>query len=424
MAGSDQKTQMATELPAEVASALATQTQQPMRTQHAAEGAGARTMIATAPSMPSGPPPMAPPPMAASGGAPPASSAARTMIASAPALPSPSGGGAGGLHQQATVYSMPAPGGGAPSPPATIPPRSNTPPLALHPAAAMFQLGTVVPSPVVTLKWIIGPGIALLMMLLTTFVANRIWPPSTGGGGSAPSFLAAKRTIQLVTDPAGATVLVDGQALDGKTPTPITGDIGTSAQIRVTLSGYDPVDLTLAFTKDQRPGPKIKLVKAGSQQKLIDPSTFDDKPDVTKPDPDTKPEKSPPEDKPVGTEVKTPKTPEGQPDKKGPDAAPEDDGRRKSKRNRDNKEAKDSKEPKDADAKKPATKPTLTVLVRPWAMVYVDGKKVQQTPLRGYALSPGSHKILLVNDSKGKREEIKLKVTADEAIPEIKRTWE
>ena len=35
-----------------------------------------------------------------------------------------------------------------------------------------------------------------------------------------------------------------------------------------------------------------------------------------------------------------------------------------------------------------------------------------------------SGRLLLVNDTKGKREEIKLKVTAGEAIPEIKRTWE
>ncbi len=74
------------------------------------------------------------------------------------------------------------------------------------------------------------------------------------------------------------------------------------------------------------------------------------------------------------------------------------------------------------DAKK--AKATLTILVRPWAIVYVDGKKIQQTPLRNFPIGAGAHKILLVNDTKGKREEIKLKVTAGEAIPEIKRTWE
>ncbi len=62
--------------------------------------------------------------------------------------------------------------------------------------------------------------------------------------------------------------------------------------------------------------------------------------------------------------------------------------------------------------------------MRPWAVVYIDGKKIQQTPLRAYAISAGNHKILLVNDTKGKREEIKLKVNPGEPLADIKRTWD
>ena len=69
-------------------------------------------------------------------------------------------------------------------------------------------------------------------------------------------------------------------------------------------------------------------------------------------------------------------------------------------------------------------KPTLTVTVRPFAMVFIDGKKIQQTPLRDYAISPGSHTILLVNDVKGKRDQIKIKVVAGEKVPPINRVWE
>jgi hypothetical protein len=57
-------------------------------------------------------------------------------------------------------------------------------------------------------------------------------------------------------------------------------------------------------------------------------------------------------------------------------------------------------------------------------MVFIDGKKIQQTPLRDYAISPGSHTILLVNDVKGKRDQIKIKVVAGEKVPPINRVWE
>jgi len=442
MAGSEQKTQIATEMPPEVASALATQASPggasapPAATPPAAgpppaaagAAAGARTMIASAPALPSSPPPPASPPVADGAGA-------RTMLATAPAVPALGGGqatliagpggappGAGGgtpLNAAATMYNSNSNSG------PTSSPGGRSSPLPLRPASAVFGAAPASTHVLVTGKWVIGPALALVVMLITAAIANRIWPPATGSGGGGPSFLAAKRAIQITSDPPGAEVQVDGVVLDEKTPTQVKGEIGKSARIRISLPGYDAHEVTLAFTQDARPPYKVKLFKAGTRQKTLDPSVFDEKPDVSKNDEDgddKKPSgdkgkddgKKPTADKDDKKDDKTDKK-DDKTDKKGDkkkdEPEEEDDSKKKGKKG------------KEGDAAKKA-KATLTVLVRPWAIVYLDGKKLQQTPLRNYPISAGAHKILLVNDTKGKREEIKLKVTAGEAVPEIKRTWE
>lgn len=433
MAGSEQKTQIATEMPPEVANALANQAAPgsggapPPAAPPQGGGAGpagARTMIASAPSLPSPPPPGAPPP---------ADAGARTMMATAPAVPALGGGG------HATLISGPGgapPGAGGPAPGGATPMYNNNGPasspggriaqLALRPASAVFSGAPQGGNVLATGKWVIGPVLALVVMLMTAAIANRIWPPETNSGGGKIGFLNPKRAIQIVSDPAGAEVQVDGLVLEEKTPTSVKGEIGKNARIRISLPGYDPHEVTLAFTQDARPPYKVKLFKAGTRQKSIDPSTFDERPDVSKPDEDEdgkKPTadkgkddgKKPTADKDEKKDEKTDKTDKTEKtdkkdSKKKDESEDEEDGKKK-------------KGKKEGDSAKKG-KATLTVLVRPWAIVYVDGKKLQQTPLRNYPISAGAHKILLVNDTKGKREEIKLKVTAGEAVPEIKRTWE
>ena len=49
---------------------------------------------------------------------------------------------------------------------------------------------------------------------------------------------------------------------------------------------------------------------------------------------------------------------------------------------------------------------SISVLVRPWARVYIDGKLIQQTPLNDHVLSAGRHTIVLRNDELGKQEAI------------------
>ncbi|HNN93550.1 MAG TPA: serine/threonine-protein kinase, partial [Pseudomonadota bacterium] len=429
MAGSEQKTQIATEMPPEVANALANQgtpgsagAPPPAAPPAAAGGAaaGARTMIASAPSLPSPPPP----------GAPPAADAgARTMMATAPAVPALGGG-------QATLIAGPGgapPGMGGATPnaagfnnngPASSP-GGRVAHLALKPASAMFSAAPQSGNVLATGKWVIGPVVALVVMLITAAVANRIWPPATGSGGGGPSFLAAKRAIQIASEPPGAEVQVDGLVLDEKTPTSVKGEIGKTARIRISLPGYDPHEVTLSFTQDARPPYKVKLFKAGTKQKSLDPSTFDERPDVSKPDEDDDGKKPTGKDDGKKAVADKDEKKDEKTDKKDEKVEKTDkkDGKKKDGEEEDEDGGKKKKGKKEGDAAKKG-KATLTILVRPWAIVYVDGKKLQQTPLRNYPISAGAHKILLVNDTKGKREEIKLKVNAGEAVPEIKRTWE
>jgi hypothetical protein len=256
---------------------------------------------------------------------------------------------------------------------------------------------------------------------LTTFIANRIWPPATGSGGGGPSFLAAKRAVQIVTEPPGAEVQVDGVVLEEKTPTDVKGEIGKNARVRITLGGYEPRDLNIAFTKDPRPPVRVKLFKVGARDKAADNSVYDERPNIA-PKEDEDEGKKDDKAKTDKTEAKDEKTDKAD---KADKAEKTDKTDKKGDKKAEAEEEEDGgKKKRKKDDKKAAAKATLTILVRPWAIVYVDGKKIQQTPLRNYPISSGNHKILLVNDTKGKREEIKLKVSAGDAIPEIKRTWD
>ena len=196
MAGSDQKTQIATELPPEVAAALGGRPPNSGGAAPAPNITGARTVIAEAPQLPSPPaavggglaPPPAPfvqqpayaPPTAGAAGA-------RTVIAAAPTLPAP-GPSAGPMSQgaqAATVYSMPAPALSSPQglqstlPPGPMRPSAG-PPVQLRPAGMVFPLSAPSAGMPPTVRWVIGPLLMVVVSLITAAIANRIWPPAHG----------------------------------------------------------------------------------------------------------------------------------------------------------------------------------------------------------------------------------------------------
>jgi serine/threonine-protein kinase len=78
---------------------------------------------------------------------------------------------------------------------------------------------------------------------------------------------------------------------------------------------------------------------------------------------------------------------------------------------------------------KPAKEPKLTgsakisVHVHPWAIVYVDGNKVHQTPVVDLELPAGKHVIELINEGKNRREKISIVVMPNEP-QDLKRDWD
>lgn len=82
-------------------------------------------------------------------------------------------------------------------------------------------------------------------------------------------------------------------------------------------------------------------------------------------------------------------------------------------------------EPKVVKIVKP--KPTgvgvVSIFVRPWAVVYVDGVRKRQTPIASLEIPAGRHVIELVNESKGKRERVNVNIRPG-INPEIRRDWE
>jgi hypothetical protein len=73
--------------------------------------------------------------------------------------------------------------------------------------------------------------------------------------------------------------------------------------------------------------------------------------------------------------------------------------------------------------KEPAGFGTISVFVRPWAIVYVDGTRLRQTPVQAFKLPAGKHVIELVNEGKNRREKVQLQLKPD-AAEEIKRDWD
>jgi hypothetical protein len=69
-----------------------------------------------------------------------------------------------------------------------------------------------------------------------------------------------------------------------------------------------------------------------------------------------------------------------------------------------------------------AGKGRMSIFVRPYAMVSVDGRPVGQTPLPGLELAAGRHTIELVNDKLRRRARVVLNIHPGEN-PELRRDF-
>jgi serine/threonine-protein kinase len=64
----------------------------------------------------------------------------------------------------------------------------------------------------------------------------------------------------------------------------------------------------------------------------------------------------------------------------------------------------------------------LTILVTPWALVWLDGKPVDQAPIVIEDVPAGRHRLRLKNDIAKKDETTIVTVTADQTTT-VQRTW-
>lgn len=83
----------------------------------------------------------------------------------------------------------------------------------------------------------------------------------------APLFPPAVQTLQINSEPPGATVLVDGQRQPNSTPTLIRGHVGSTSKIRLVLPGYDPLEVAVLFTPEERPPLMAKLISLNLSEK-------------------------------------------------------------------------------------------------------------------------------------------------------------
>jgi hypothetical protein len=208
-------------------------------------------------------------------------------------------------------------------------------------------------------RWVAGPIVAAVIAAGTAFGANALMP-IRGKGDKGP--LKPQGHLKLQTDPPGASVTVNGVNWKHFTPTVIDGDIGSTLHVAFSLDGYAAREADVYVTEGEHPF-SVKLEQQA-------------KPPATK-------------------EVAAPA--EHEHHHHHTTSAP--------------------------PPKEETGEGAITIHVRPWAIVYVDGSRLRQTPVQDFKLKAGKHVIELVNEGKGRREKVNVTVKNGES-QEISRDWD
>jgi hypothetical protein len=211
-------------------------------------------------------------------------------------------------------------------------------------------------------RWILGPLVSIGVAGATAALAHVVMPPKPKVTAPPPKVVGK---ILLSTDPKGASVTIDGKPFPHFTPTTVEAEVGSTVKIGLKLEGYQDLEEDVAVAEGERPM-SFKLEKAA-------------------------------EPPPVAV------------------AAP---AKKEERHEHEHEHHAAAKAPKE-----PVGKGTLSVFVRPWAIVYVDGTRLRQTPVNGYELSSGKHTIELVNDPKAKREKMLITLKPGDS-QEIRRDWD
>jgi hypothetical protein len=211
-------------------------------------------------------------------------------------------------------------------------------------------------------RWLAGPLIAAGVAAGTAAIANVVAPihaKTEKGGGGA---VKPQGHLRLQTDPPGASVTVNGVNWTHFTPTMIDGDIGATLHVQFKLDGYASKEADVYVTEGEHPF-SVKLEAQAKPPAPVEPAT------------------------PV-------------------------------KEHHHHSSSSTAKAPKEEGGEG-----SITIHVRPWAIVYVDGTRLRQTPVQDFKLKAGKHAIELFNEGKNRREKIQIQVKAGES-QEISRDWD
>ncbi len=223
-------------------------------------------------------------------------------------------------------------------------------------------------APSTALRWVFGPGIMAITAVGTFFLAGVLLPVKVVNAPPPPKAAPVIGHIQLKTSPPGASVTVDGKPHPHFTPTTVDGNVGETVHIVVTLAGYKPHEQDLLFAKEDHP---LSLeLDAIDEKAAASKKPPAEKQDTEKPEKQEKPEH----------------------------ADHSDHGHTG------------------------GGKGTISVFVHPWAIVFVDGTRLRQTPIANFELSPGKHTFQLVNDNLKKKESVTVTIRPG-ANPEIRKEW-
>jgi hypothetical protein len=214
-------------------------------------------------------------------------------------------------------------------------------------------------------RWIAGPLISIGIAAGTAALAGVVMPAKPKVEAPPPK---VSGKLLLSTDPAGASVTIDGKPFPHFTPTEVTADVGSTVKIGLKLDGYASKEEEVAVASGEHPV-NFKLEKAS----------------------------------PVAP----------------PPVAPPTAPVAKKEEHHEHHEHHDTAAP----TKDTGGKGTISVFVRPWAIVYVDGTRLRQTPVQAYEIPSGKHTVELVNEPKAKREKLTITLKPGES-QEIRKDWD
>ncbi|MDB4966781.1 MAG: Serine/threonine protein kinase [Myxococcales bacterium] len=209
-------------------------------------------------------------------------------------------------------------------------------------------------------RWIAGPILAAVVATGTVFGADQVMPRHKKGVAGLPANAKPQGKLRVNTTPPGASILVDGKRFPRFTPAVIEADVDSTVKLTFTMDGFKSQDADVYVTAGEHAF-TAKLTPAAAEP-------------VATPEPTPAPKKE--------HHASTPKAP-----------------------------------------KEPVGEASISIRVRPWAIVFIDKQRLRQTPIVNYKLPSGKHTIELANEGKNRREKIDLNLKPGEA-QELTRDWE